>query len=96
VFALSFCPVSAALFFGGLIPIALRLRSALLLPFAYGMATGLPVVVFGLLMAACAHRVGEAYDKLAVLERWARTVTGIVFVAIGVYSCLAYIFCLFS
>ena len=40
IFALSFCPVSAALFFGSLIPLSLRCESGVILPSAYGIATG--------------------------------------------------------
>jgi cytochrome c biogenesis protein CcdA len=46
VLALAFCPVSAGLFFGGLIPLALEHRSSVWLPALYGLGTGLPVVVF--------------------------------------------------
>ena len=43
VFALSFCPVSAALFFGSLLTIAVKAKSGILLPAVYGIGTGLPI-----------------------------------------------------
>ena len=92
VFALSFCPVSAALFFGSLLPVALRYESGVILPLAYGVATGLPVLVFAILIALGAKRVGETYNKLVPLEKWARHVTGVIFILVGVYYCLAHIF----
>lgn len=92
VFALSFCPLSAALFFGSLVPIALRLGSSIILPSVYGVATGLPVLVFAVLIAFGAGRVGQAYNKLVPFEKWARRVTGGVFILVGVYYCLVYIF----
>ena len=46
VFALSFCPVSAGLFFGALVPLATEHRSPLLLPALYGIGTALPVAAF--------------------------------------------------
>jgi len=46
VFALAFCPTSAGLFFGGLIPLALKSNSAILLPILYGIGTALPSSVF--------------------------------------------------
>jgi cytochrome c biogenesis protein CcdA len=92
VFALSFCPVSAALFFGSLLPLAVRLESGVALPLAYGVATGLPVLAFAILIALGAKRVGEAYDRLKPLEKWARFVTGGVFILVGVYYCLTHIF----
>lgn len=96
VFALSFCPVSAALFFGSLIPVALRCGSGVILPCAYGVGTALPVVVFAVLIALGARRVSEAYNKLVPFEKWARYVTGVIFILVGIYYCLAHIFGVFQ
>lgn len=92
LFALSFCPVSAALFFGSLIPIAVRNESGIILPSLYGIATGLPVVAFAVLIAFGAQKVSHAYNRLVGFEKWARRITGIIFVGIGVYYCLTKIF----
>ncbi|MFH0939041.1 MAG: aromatic aminobenezylarsenical efflux permease ArsG family transporter [Planctomycetota bacterium] len=96
IFALSFCPISAALFFGSLLPVALRCESGVILPSIYGIATGLPVLVFAILIALGAKRVGEAYNKLISFEKWARRITGGIFILVGIYYCLAYIFIIFS
>jgi cytochrome c-type biogenesis protein len=85
VCALAFCPVSAALFFGSLIPLALDHRSPLWLPGLYGIGTGLPVVVFAVLLGAGVQWVGAAFNRLTAFERWARRVTAVVVVAVGVY-----------
>ncbi len=92
IFALSFCPISAALFFATLIPIALKCQSGLLLPSIYGIATGLPVLVFAFLLAIGAKTVAQAYNKLVPFEKWARRITGIIFILIGIYFSLAYTF----
>jgi cytochrome c biogenesis protein CcdA len=89
LFALSFCPTSAALFFGSLLPLALHQESGLMLPGVYGIATGLPVLLFAVLIALGANRVGQAFNRIQVFERWARRITGALFVLIGVYYCLA-------
>jgi len=94
--ALSFCPVSAALFFGSLVPVALRFKSGVLLPFSYGVATGLPVFIFAVLISLGAKYVGEMYNKLVPLEKWARRVTGTIFILVGIYYCLVHIFGPFS
>ena len=96
VFALSFCPVSAGLFFGGLIPVALQYESGFIIPSAYGLATGLPVLVFAVLIALGTKRVGQTYNKLVAFERWARRITGVIFIGVGVYHSLAYIFGVFA
>ncbi|MHB9030956.1 MAG: aromatic aminobenezylarsenical efflux permease ArsG family transporter, partial [Candidatus Latescibacterota bacterium] len=94
VFALSFCPVSAALFFGSLIPLAIRQESRIILPSLYGIGTGLPVLFFAVLLAFSARTVGAAFRVLSRIEIWARRITGIVFILVGVYLMLKYIFLL--
>lgn len=96
VFALSFCPVSAALFFGSLLPLAVRCESGVILPSAYGVATGLPALVFAILIALGAKRVGDTYNKIVPFEKWARRITGGIFILVGIYYCLAHIFVVFS
>lgn len=91
-FALSFCPVSAALFFGSLLPLAVRNDSAVMLPTVYGIGTALPVVVFALVVAFGAHSLGKVYDNVTRIARWARRITGVVFVGVGIYLTLVYIF----
>lgn len=92
VFALSFCPVSAALFFGSLIPLAVKNSSIVVLPSVYGIGTGLPVIVFAILIAMGTHYVGKLFERLTAIEFWARRVTGVIFVLVGIYYCLTYIF----
>ena len=92
VFALSFCPVSAALFFGSLLALAVRHESGVLFPAVYGIGTGLPVLVFAIVIAFGANRIGKAYDRMAAFEFWARRITGIIFIAAGIYYSLTYIF----
>jgi len=96
LFALTFCPVSAALFFGSLIPLAVRCKSGFLLPSLYGIGTGLPVFIFAFLIAAGASSIGKAFNSLSQFEWWARGVTGIIFIGVGSYLSLAHIFGLFS
>jgi len=90
LFALSFCPVSAALFFGSLVPLAVRFDSPVLFPTLYGAGTALPVVGFAVLVAFGARFVAKAFDRLAVVERWARRLTGVVFVVVGIYMTVTY------
>ena len=90
IFALSFCPVSAALFFGSLIPLSIEHSSGVVLPLVYGLGTALPVVVFSILIATGANSLAKAFDKVTQFEVWARRVTGIIFLIVGVYFTLAY------
>lgn len=92
LFALSFCPVSAALFFGSVIPLALKFQSRIVLPLLYGIGTAAPVIGFAFIMAYSTRFAGVFFNKLSRVELWLRRFTGILFVLIGVYFCLKYIF----
>jgi len=90
LFALSFCPVSAVLFFASLIPLSVKHSSAVLLPTVYGVGTALPVLFFAFLLAISADLMGRVFNKVTQFELWARRITGIIFLAIGVYFTFAY------
>jgi len=92
LFALSFCPVSAGLFFGGLIPLSTANGSKFLLPGLYGIGTALPVIVFAFLMAFGSQYVGKAFNRMPQIEWWVRTITGTIFILAGVYYCLTHIY----
>lgn len=92
LFALSFCPVSAALFFGSVIPLSLKFESRFALPFFYGVGTAAPVIVSALIIAYSSRLAGIFFNRLAVAERWLRRITGVMFVVVGVYFCLKYVF----
>ncbi len=113
LFAISFCPTSAAWFFGlltltmgaeagaitsvmGKVGIALPTASipggTILLPLFYGIGTALPVIVVAFLLAYSAKSVGKTYNVLSKLEWWARMATGWVFVLVGAYFCVQYVF----
>jgi cytochrome c-type biogenesis protein len=91
LFALSFCPVSAGLFFGGLIPLATGANSPIVLPAIYGLGTGLPVVVFAVLIALGARGVARAFHAITSFERVARVVTGVIFLGAGAYLILTHL-----
>jgi len=88
VFALSFCPLSAALFFGSLIPLAVDGKSAVLMPSAFGIGTALPVVVLALVIAFGVKSLGKFFDRLTQLEKWVRKATAFIFIAAGLYLLL--------
>lgn len=85
VFALSFCPVSAGLFFGSLLPLAVASRSPFLLPLLYGIGTGLPVVAAAIFLAGGTRALARGFEAMTRVERLARPVSGAVFILAGVY-----------
>jgi cytochrome c biogenesis protein CcdA len=92
VFALAFCPVSAALFFGSLVPIAIGHDAPLALPALYGVGTSIPVLGFAVLVAAGSASLGTAYERARRIERWARPATGVVFILAGIHETLRGVF----
>ena len=92
LFALAFCPVSAALFFGSLIPLALKQNSALGLPLIYGIGTGLPVLGFALVVMFGVKQLGRLFHAVTKVEFWVRRVTAAVMILVGVHLSLVYIF----
>jgi cytochrome c biogenesis protein CcdA len=92
IFALTFCPVGAALFFGSLIPLSIRQESRFLLPIVYGIGTALPVIVFATMISLGANSISAAFVKATLFELWARRITGGVFILVGIYLSLKYIF----
>ena len=92
IFALSFCPTSAALFFGSVIPLSLKYESKLLLPFLYGVGTALPVLFIAAVLSNASRFAGTFFNRLSVAELWLRRITGLLFMIIGTYFTLKYIF----
>jgi cytochrome c biogenesis protein CcdA len=92
--ALAFCPVSAALFFGSLIPLSIEHSRGILYPTAYGLATAFPVVILGIGLALGAHWAGTVVKKLPRIEAVSRLITGVAFILAGLYLTAKYVFAL--
>lgn len=90
LFALSFCPVSGALFFGGLVPLSVRHGSPMLMPALFGAGSALPVLVFAAAVAFGASKVGALYEGMRRAEGWAHRATGLLFLGIGIWYSLRY------
>lgn len=95
IFALAFCPVSAALYFGSLIPLALNNTAGALLPFVYGVGTGIPVLLFALAIAFGVTTLSHWFRRLIKFEVYIRKITGVIFILVGVYYAGIYIFKIF-
>lgn len=92
LFALSFCPVSAALFFGSLIPLAIANKSSVLLPAVYGIGTGVPVIGFAIALSCGAKSLGTLFQRVTATEQKIRLLTGIVILLIGIWLTLQHVF----
>lgn len=85
IFALTFCPVSAGLYFGSLIPMSMSFNSIFILPTVYGLGTALPVLIFAVMLAFSANKIAKAFDNVNKFQNWAIKITGWVFIAVGLY-----------
>lgn len=84
LFALAFCPYSAALYFGVLIPLAFKSTGGIIFPFLFGIGTSVLVLGLGMPLALGVNRVARALDILARVERGMRKVAALVFIGAGV------------
>lgn len=88
IFALALCPFSAVLFFGMLIPIALKTGDALFVPAVFAIATALPVIIISSLLVKGVTRVSGMMATVQKMEKWVKRAVAAVFIIVGVYYCL--------
>jgi cytochrome c biogenesis protein CcdA len=88
LFSLAFCPFSGVLYFGMLIPLALKTGDAIILPSVFGLATGLPVILFSILLVKSVSTLGRIMNKVQKFERGMRLIVGAVFILVGLYYIL--------
>lgn len=85
IFALSFCPFSAVLFFAMLIPLALGAGDPVFIPAVFALATGLPVIVISYLLVRGVGKCNGIVQKIGATEIWIRRAAAVVFLVVGVY-----------
>jgi cytochrome c biogenesis protein CcdA len=88
LFALAFCPYSAVLFFGALMPLVIKSSGGLLLPPLFALGTGLPAVIFSFLIAFGAQKIGMVFQAVQKIEKIMRYLAALVFILTGVYYIL--------
>jgi cytochrome c biogenesis protein CcdA len=85
IFAMSFCPFSAVLFFAMLIPLALGAGDPVIIPAVFALATGLPVIIISYLFVQGVGKCSRFVQKIGAAERWIRRAVAAVFIGIGMY-----------
>jgi cytochrome c-type biogenesis protein len=85
LFALAFCPYSAVLFFGLLLPLAFKSTAGVIMPAIYAIGTGLSVIIFGTLIVIGVAGVSGWFDKVALAQKIIRVIVACIFIAIGIY-----------
>lgn len=87
IFALAFCPTSAATFLAT-IALASQFQSNILFPTVFGIGTVVPVLIFAGIIALNAQRLGKAFSVMSTIDWWMRTMTGTLFIVVGIWFSL--------
>jgi cytochrome c-type biogenesis protein len=85
IFALSFCPFSAVLFFAMLIPLAIGAGDPVIIPAVFAIATGLPVIVISYMLVRGVGKCKGMIQKIGAAEVWIRRAVAAIFLVVGVY-----------
>lgn len=91
IFALAFCPYTAILFFGIMIPLALESSEGITLPASFAIGSGLPVFVFAALLSTGVTKVSQWMDKVTIVEKTVRRLAALVFIGVGIYYIILWI-----
>jgi cytochrome c biogenesis protein CcdA len=90
-FALAFCPTSAATFLAT-IALASQFQSNVIFPVVFGIGTAVPVLIFAGIIALNAQLLGKAFSVMSKIDWWMRTITGTLFIVVGIWFSLRYVF----
>jgi len=85
IFAMSFCPFSAVLFFAMLIPLAIGAGDPVIIPAVFALATGLPVIIISYLLVRGVGKCSGIIQKIGTVELWIRRGVAAVFIVVGMY-----------
>lgn len=86
VFALVLCPPSAAVYFGGLLPLAESEGRPILYPLVFGLMTALPVIAVTIACAFGLKGVGAAFTTAQRFDGILRKGTGGIILALGLWK----------
>lgn len=85
LFSLAFCPTSGVFYFGMLIPMSAAETGGYLLPVAFAIATGLPVMIVAWILAYSVAGLGKFYNRMQLFQKWMNKIIALLFMAVGIY-----------
>jgi len=91
VFALAFCPYTALLFFAVLIPLSIKSTAGITFPAVFAIGTGLPVLIFAVLLSFSVSKVSKWLNKVTAAEKWVRRIAAVVCIGVGIYYVVLWI-----
>lgn len=93
--ALSFCPMSAAIFFGVLIPLAISSNTVVLYPVFFGIGSSIPLLLIVIVITKSTVLFNRSFLLKKSVEKKLREVASIAVILIGIFMSLRYIFKIF-
>ncbi len=91
LFALAFCPTSAATFLAT-IAIASRFQSPTVFAAGFGVGVAVPVFTFAAILAINAQTLGKTFTAVGRIERFLRIIAGLVFLGLGFWFSIRYVY----
>lgn len=92
VFSLIPCPETAALFFGGMVPLAMESGSLVTMPLLFGLGSALPLMMLGFMLSAGINSFARGLGKIRTVEPIFRGLSCAAFVAVGMYLTLTHVY----
>ena len=83
--AMSFCPESAIVYFGMLMPLSAQSPWGYLLPVVFSVATSLPAVILAWVVAYGIGGTDAMRARMHRVQRWIGVVVGVLFIGAGVF-----------
>jgi cytochrome c biogenesis protein CcdA len=87
-FALAFCPYSAVLFFGFVVPLSLGSKAGFLNIILYAIASSIIVIIFSVLLKYTVINTKKLFKNMNKIDLLLRKIIGITFLIIGCYYIL--------
>ena len=93
IFAVAFCPTTAATFLG-MLTLAAQAKSWFLFPTCFGVCATLPIFVLAGVIAYHIHLLSRILQVVQNIDVWMRNVTGTLFIVLGIYLTIRHNFAL--
>lgn len=87
--ALSFCPESAIIYFGMIIPMSADAQTGYLIPVAFALATSIPAFILAWCFAYGIKTISAVRGRMHILQQWINTIVALLFIAAGIF-CLIF------
>ena len=89
LFALSFCPISAGLFFGNITGLVMSKQTSIVGGASlYGLGTAIPVIISAFILTFAKEKIGGFFTNITKFEKFGRIAIAIIFIMAGLYILL--------